>query len=234
MLEVKQIQVAYDEVPVLRDVSFNIKRGQVVCIIGSNGTGKSTILRTISGLLNPTQGSISFNGVPIQRQAPHVIAGMGVAHVPEGRRLFARLSVLKNLHLGAYTKKSAKDMENVLHWIYTIFPVLEERKHQKAGTLSGGEQQMLAIARGLMLQPKLLMLDEPSLGLMPKLVTKIFETIEEIKKQGLTILLVEQKMQEALELADYGYVIQSGKIVMEGVPRELTENELVKKTYLGM
>lgn len=234
MLEVKQIQAAYDEIPVLHDVSLSIKKGQVVSIIGSNGTGKSTILRTISGLLSPRQGSISLDGVPIERDSPHVIAARGVAHVPEGRKLFARLSVLQNLNLGAYTKKSTKDVENVLQWIYSIFPVLNERKHQKAGTLSGGEQQMLAIARGLMLQPKLLMLDEPSLGLMPKLVTKIFEIIEQIKKEGMTILLVEQKMQEALELADYGYVIQSGKIVLEGTPRELMGNDLVKKAYLGM
>ncbi len=234
MLEVKQIQAAYDEIPVLHDVSLSIKKGQVVSIIGSNGTGKSTILRTISGLLSPRQGSISLDGVPIERDSPHVIAARGVAHVPEGRKLFARLSVLQNLNLGAYTKKLTKDVENVLQWIYSIFPVLNERKHQKAGTLSGGEQQMLAIARGLMLQPKLLMLDEPSLGLMPKLVTKIFEIIEQIKKEGLTILLVEQKMQEALELADYGYVIQSGKIVLEGTPRELMGNDLVKKAYLGM
>jgi branched-chain amino acid transport system ATP-binding protein len=234
MLEIKEIKASYEEVPVLHGVTFEVKKGDVVSIIGSNGAGKSTILRTISGLMHPTEGSIQFDGKRIERKGAHEVAEMGIAHVPEGRRLFSRLSVLQNLYLGAYKKKSAIKREEILCKIFELFPILNERKHQKAGTLSGGEQQMVAIARGLMLQPKLLMLDEPSLGLMPKLVTKIFETIEQIKKEGLTILLVEQKMQEALELADYGYVIQSGKIVLAGKPNELMESDLVRKAYLGI
>lgn len=234
MLEIKEIKASYEEVPVLNGVTFEIKKGDVVSIIGSNGAGKSTILRTISGLMHPTEGTIQFDGKRIDRKGAHEIAEMGIAHVPEGRRLFSRLSVLQNLYLGAYKKKSAKMREETLGKMFDLFPILNERKHQKAGTLSGGEQQMVAIARGLMLQPKLLMLDEPSLGLMPKLVTKIFETIEQIKKEGLTILLVEQKMEEALELADYGYVIQSGKIVFSGKPNELIESDLVRRAYLGI
>lgn len=234
MLEVSKIQVSYDDVPILHDVSFGIQKGQVVSIIGSNGAGKSTILKAISGLLNLSEGSISLDGVRIDRQPPHRIANMGVAHVPEGRRLFSRLSVAQNLVLGAYTTKSPEKREETLHRIFHLFPVLKERKNQRAGTLSGGEQQMLAIGRGLMLQPKLLMLDEPSLGVMPKLVTRIFETIEQIKREGLTILLVEQKMEEALELADYAYVLQSGRIVLSGKPKQLMESDLVKRAYLGL
>jgi branched-chain amino acid transport system ATP-binding protein len=234
MLEVSNIQVSYDDVPILHEVSFRIHKGQVVSIIGSNGAGKSTILKSVSGLLSPSQGSISLDGVRIERQSPHVIAKMGVAHVPEGRRLFSRLTVLQNLILGAYTRRSTEEREETLNRIFHLFPVLEERKYQRAGTLSGGEQQMLAIGRGLMLQPKLLMLDEPSLGVMPKFVTRIFETIEQIRREGLTILLVEQKMEEALELADYGYVLQSGRIILSGKPKELTESDLVKKAYLGL
>lgn len=234
MLEVKEIKASYEEVPVLRRVTFQVKRGTVVSIIGSNGAGKSTILRTISGLLHPTEGNIQFDGTRIDRKPPHEIADMGIAHIPEGRRLFSRLSVIQNLYLGAYKRRSPKERQGMLDQIFELFPILSERKHQRAGTLSGGEQQMLAIARGLMLQPKLLMLDEPSLGLMPKLVSKIFETIERIKKEGLTILLVEQKMEEALELADFGYVIQSGQIVFAGKPDELMENDLVRRAYLGI
>jgi len=234
VLKVDKIKVCYDEVPALHEVSFEVEEGQIVAIIGSNGAGKTTILKTISGLLHPVSGSIEFEGVRIDRYPTHIVTGMGIAHVPEGRRIFSRMNVLENLYLGAYTRKSEEERKKALKHVFELFPILEERQTQRAGTLSGGEQQMLAIARGLMSRPKLLMLDEPSLGLMPMLVTKLFETIKRINEEGTTILLVEQNVREALELADRAYVLMTGNIVLEGTGKELLETDLVKKAYLGM
>ncbi|HDN79004.1 MAG TPA: ABC transporter ATP-binding protein [Chloroflexi bacterium] len=234
MLEVKNIKVCYDDVPALHDVSFEVREGEIVSIVGSNGAGKSTILKTISGLLHPVSGEIRFEGERIDRDPPYAIVAKGIAHVPEGRRIFSRMTVLENLLLGAYTRKSQEERAETLERIFELFPILKERRNQRAGTLSGGEQQMLAIARGLMSRPKLLMLDEPSLGLMPILVTKLFDTIRRINEEGITILLVEQNVREALELADRAYVLVTGNIVLEGTGRELLEAEMVKKAYLGM
>lgn len=234
MLNVNDIQVCYDEVPAIHNVSFHIKQGEIVSIIGANGAGKSTLLKAISGLLSPSRGTIEFLGRRIDHLPPHHIAGLGIAHVPEGRRLFQHLTVLSNLRLGAYTNKSQEKREETLKQIFELFPVLKERLNQKAGTLSGGEQQMLAIARGLMSRPSLLMLDEPSLGLMPKLVTLVFDTIKRIKEEGTTILLVEQNVREALELADRAYILQTGNIALEGTGKELLETDLVRKAYLGI
>jgi branched-chain amino acid transport system ATP-binding protein len=235
MLRVEHIKVSYDEVPALHEVSFKVEPGQIVSIVGANGAGKSTILRAISSTLHLDGGSILFENQRTDQIPPHRVVERGVAHVPEGRRLFARLTVNQNLTLGAYTKKSPDHREATLKTIFKLFPILQERQNQRAGTLSGGEQQMLAIARGLMSKPKLLMLDEPSMGIMPKLITEIFEMIQRLnKEEGITILLVEQNVQEALELADYAYVLQTGRIVMEGKPAELLQTDMIKKAYLGL
>jgi branched-chain amino acid transport system ATP-binding protein len=235
MLRVEHIKVSYDEVPALHEVSFKVEPGQIVSIVGANGAGKSTILRAISSTLHLDSGSILFENQRTDQIPPHRVVERGVAHVPEGRRLFARLTVNQNLTLGAYTKKSPDHREATLKTIFKLFPILQERQNQRAGTLSGGEQQMLAIARGLMSKPKLLMLDEPSMGIMPKLITEIFEMIQRLnKEEGITILLVEQNVQEALELADYAYVLQTGRIVMEGKPAELLQTDMIKKAYLGL
>ncbi|RJQ59987.1 MAG: ABC transporter ATP-binding protein [Desulfobacteraceae bacterium] len=234
MLKVDKIQASYDDVPALHDVSFEIQEGRIVSIVGSNGAGKSTILKSISGLVRIGSGAIEFNGMRLDRMPPHKVVECGIAHVPEGRRLFARLSVQKNLMLGAFTQKSQDIREKTLKRIFAFFPRLKERENQIAGTLSGGEQQMLAIARGLMLEPKLLMLDEPSLGIMPKLCSEIYEFIKEINREGLTVLLVEQNVQEALRLAHYGYVIQTGRVVAEGTGEKLLGSESVQKAFLGL
>jgi len=235
MLRVERIKVSYDEVPALHEVTFKVEPGQIVSIVGANGAGKSTILKAISSVLHLDEGSISFENQRIDQVPAHRLVDMGIAHVPEGRRLFARLSVQQNLTLGAYTKKSPEHREATLKNIFKLFPILENRKNQRAGTLSGGEQQMLAIARGLMSKPKLLMLDEPSMGIMPKLITEIFEMIQRVnKEEGITILLVEQNVQEALELAHYAYVLQTGRIVMEGKPADLLQTDMIKKAYLGL
>jgi len=234
MLEVSHIRVCYDQVPAIHDVSFRIEEGEIVSIIGANGAGKSTLLRTVSGLLHPTQGTIEFQDQKIDHLPSHNIVELGISHVPEGRRLFQYLTVRSNLRLGAYTQKSEETREETLQQIYEIFPVLKERMNQRGGTLSGGEQQMLAIARGLMSRPKLLMLDEPSLGLMPTLVTQVFDTIKRINAEGTTILLVEQNVREALELTHRAYVLQTGNMVLEGTGEELLESDLVRKAYLGI
>ena len=234
MLQVNKIQASYDDVPALHDISFQIKEGQIVSIIGSNGAGKSTILKSISSLVRVISGAIEFNGNRLDQMPANKVVEQGIAHVPEGRRLFARLSVRKNLMLGAFTQKSDTVRENVLERIFGFFPRLKERENQIAGTLSGGEQQMLAIARGLMLQPKLLMLDEPSLGIMPKLCDEIFDFIKEVNQEGMTVLLVEQNVQVALHLAHYGYVIQTGRVVSEGAGDKLLNSEIVQKAFLGL
>ncbi|KYO66539.1 ABC transporter ATP-binding protein [Thermovenabulum gondwanense] len=234
MLKVKNLNVGYDNVPVIFDVSFEVKEKELVSIVGSNGAGKTTILKTISGLLKPFSGEIEFMGKRIDRMPAHEIVKLGIAHVPEGRRVFGKLSVLDNLLLGAYTIPDSNLVKKTLNEVYEIFPRLKERENQKAETLSGGEQQMLAIARSLMSRPKILLVDEMSLGLMPLLVDKVLEILKEISRAGMTILLVEQKVQEALEMADRGYILQTGRIVAEGTGRELLESEMVKKAYMGM
>jgi branched-chain amino acid transport system ATP-binding protein len=234
VLRVNDVSVSYDGVPALRRVSFSVEQGQKVCIIGSNGAGKSTILRTISGLLHPIEGSIEFEGEPIHQLEPHAVVAKGIAHVPEGRRIFRRMSVLENLLLGAYTRKSQGLREQILQQIFEIFPILKERQTQQAGTLSGGEQQMLAIARGFMSCPKLLMLDEPSLGIMPILTDQLFEVIDRMNQEGVSILLVEQNVCRALELADKACVLQSGSIMLEGTGQELLNTDFVRRAYLGL
>ncbi|MHB0870549.1 MAG: ABC transporter ATP-binding protein [Chloroflexota bacterium] len=235
MLEVDNIRVGYDGVLALRGVSFRVEAGEIVSIVGSNGAGKTTVLKTISALLRPTAGTVSFQGTRIDTLSSHDVVRHGIAHVPEGRRLFARQTVMENLILGAYTRRSPAERAADLERVFDLFPVLRERRSQRAGTLSGGEQQMLAIGRGLMLRPRLLMLDEPSLGIAPKLVDKIFETVAELnKRDGITILLVEQNVREALELASRAYVLQTGSVVMEGTGAELLHSDTIQKAYLGI
>jgi branched-chain amino acid transport system ATP-binding protein len=233
MLSVENIKLGYNNIPVIHDVSFHVAKGEIVSLIGGNGNGKSTILKGLSGIMRPSSGRIVFNGEDIAATPAHKVVALGMSHVPEGRRLFPSLSVYKNLLLGAYLMSDKKIIEDRLEYVYSIFPILRDRGQQKANTLSGGEQQMVAIGRGLMSKPKLLMLDEPSWGIAPKLVEKIFEVIEEIRKDGVTILLVEQDVQEALDIADRAYVIQTGKVVLEGTGEELLSSELIQKSFLG-
>lgn len=234
MLKVKNLNTGYDNVPVIFDVSFEVNEGELVSVVGSNGAGKTTILRAISGLIRPFSGEIEFEGKRIDVMPAHEIVSLGIAHVPEGRHVFSKMSVRDNLLLGAYTIDSEAEIEKILKEVFEIFPRLKEREGQKAETLSGGEQQMLAIARGLMSRPKLLLVDEMSLGLMPILVDKVMEILKEISKRGITVLLVEQKVQEALEMADRAYVLQTGKIIGHGTGSELLTSDLVKKAYMGM
>ena len=232
MLEVDGVSVGYKDLTVIHEVSFRVASGEVVSLVGSNGAGKTTILRAIAGLLHPTRGQIRLRGEAIHRTPPYDIVRKRVAMVPEGRQLFGRLSVWDNLLLGAYTLDSKPEIEESLETVVSLFPVLKERRDQRAETLSGGEQQQLAIARGLMSRPELLLLDEPSLGIMPKLVTRLFETIAGLKGRA-TILLVEQNVFEALEISDRAYVLQSGRIVLEGTGAELVHSDLVREAYLG-
>lgn len=234
MLRVSEVWAGYEGSLALFGLSLGVAPGQVVALVGANGAGKSTTLRVISGLLRPEAGEVWFEGRRIDGLRPHEIAALGIAHVPEGRRIFGRLSVLDNLYLGAYLRRDGAERRKNLERVFGLFPVLYERRHQLAGTLSGGEQQMLAIGRGLMLTPKLLMLDEPSLGLSPKLVDRIFDAIAEIKRQGTTVLLVEQNLAETLELADYAYVLQTGRVTLEGPGPKLLESELIRSAYLGL
>ncbi len=234
MLEVRNLSVGYQELLAIQDVSFAVKEGEVVSLVGSNGAGKTTIMRTICGLLRPRTGEIVFNGEPIHVVPPYDIVRRRIALVPEGRQLFGRLSVLDNLMLGAYALDAKAEVRRLLEQVLAMFPVLAERRTQRAETLSGGEQQQLAIGRGLMSRPALLMLDEPSLGIMPKLVAEIFQTIHTISKQGVTVFLVEQNVYEALDISDRAYVLQTGRIVLEGTGKELLQSDLVRKAYLGM
>ena len=234
MLNVSGVSAGYGGVPALADVSLNIEQGEIVAIVGSNGTGKSTLARVISGLVKPTSGTITFDGRSIEKTPPHDIVKLGLVHVPEGRHVFGKLTVAENLMLGAYTVSREADIRARMESVFGLFPLLEERKNQKAGSLSGGQQQMLALGRGLMANPRLLILDEPSLGLMPKLVEELFESIRNVSSEGITILLIEQRVLEALELCNRGYVIQNGRIVLEGPGCELIESDMVRKAYLGM
>ncbi|WP_026328258.1 ABC transporter ATP-binding protein [Streptomyces sulphureus] len=233
LLEVENLRVAYGKIEAVKGISFTVEAGQVVTLIGTNGAGKTTTLRTLSGLLKPAGGSVSFDGQPLAGVGAHKIVAMGLAHSPEGRRIFPRLSIEENLRLGAFLRKDTEGIAEDIARYYELFPILGERRRQAAGTLSGGEQQMLAMARALMSRPKLLMLDEPSMGLSPIMMQKIMETIRELKAQGTTILLVEQNAQAALELADYGHVMEIGNVVLSGTGEELIHDESVRKAYLG-
>jgi len=234
LLKLENISAYYGDVQALRDVSLRIKEGQIVSIIGSNGAGKTTTLNTISGVLRCSYGTIEFLGRRIENLPSHQIVELGLVQIPEARLLFPFMTVLENLELGAYTPKARKGKEENLEVVFRLFPVLEERRIQLAGTLSGGEQQMLAIARGLMARPKLLMLDEPSLGLAPLLVTQVFGTVKEINAQGITVLLVEQNVFHSLCIADEAYVLENGSVVLEGDGKEILDNPHVKEAYLGI
>jgi len=233
LLEVEDLHVSYGAIRALHGISFHVDEGEIVTLIGANGAGKSTTLRTISGLLYPDKGKIVYDGVNLVGKEADIIVRMGVIHVPEGRRIFAPLTVRENLEMGAYTRRDRKEIEETMEWVFELFPRLKERAEQTGGTLSGGEQQMLAVARGLMAKPRLLLMDEPSMGLAPILVEEIFETIQEINQQGVTILLVEQNAHMALSVAHRGYVLETGMIQLEGTSHELRENPQVREAYLG-
>lgn len=234
MLEVKGIDVYYGKVQVLWDVSLKVEEGEIVALVGTNGAGKTTLLNTISGVILPRQGSVEFMGRRISGLPLHKIVEMGLSHIPEGGQVFGEMTVRENLDMGAYIAGCWKRRRESLEKVYSIFPKLKEREKQLASTLSGGERQMLAIARGLMSDPKLCMFDEPSFGLAPKLVADLFNVIESLKKHGITILLVEQNVRHALEMADRAYVVENGKIVLEGKGKDLLRNEHVRKAYLGL
>ena len=226
--------MAYDDLQALWGVSLRVGPGEIVTLIGPNGSGKSTLLRTITGLVRPRRGEVRFQGQPITRTRPHGIVELGIALVPEGRRLFSRMSLLENLELGAFTPAARARRNETLAWVYQIFPILRERRHQLAGSLSGGEQQMLAVARSLMARPRLLLLDEPSWGLAPKLVDQIFHVIAEINRTGVTILMVEQNVPAALGLAGRAYILETGRIVAEGPGADLLRRDHVRRSYLGL
>jgi branched-chain amino acid transport system ATP-binding protein len=234
MLAVKNVDVFYGDVQVLWDVSFEVKKGEIVALIGANGSGKTTSLATVSSLLKPRKGSVTYEGQPIHTRAAYDMVSLGIAHVPEARRLFPDMTVKENLLLGALTPDAKKSRPEMLEKVFTIFPRLKERQKQQAGTMSGGEQQMAAIARGLMSRPRLLMLDEPSLGLSPILVADIFRVIKEVHAAGVTVLLVEQNVFRTLEAADRAYVLGNGRIVLQGSGAELLANDHVRKAYLGL
>lgn len=233
MLEVKNLSVNYGAIEAVKDVSFEVNEGEVVTLIGANGAGKTSILRTISGLVRPSAGSISFLGNEIQKVPARKIVADGLSQVPEGRHVFAGLTVMENLEMGAFLRNNREENQAKLKKIFDRFPRLEERKNQDAATLSGGEQQMLAMGRALMSQPKLLLLDEPSMGLAPIFIQEIFDIIQDIQKQGTTVLLIEQNANKALAIADRGYVLETGKVVLSGTGKELLASDEVRKAYLG-
>lgn len=234
MLELKDVHTYYGNIHALKGISMTVNDGEIVTLIGSNGAGKSTTLRTIQGLTRPRSGTIVFDGTALEKVAPHKVAGLGVAQSPEGRMIFPRMTVLENLEMGAYARKDKTGFKDDLDHIFSLFPRLKERISQKSGTLSGGEQQMLAMGRALMARPKILLLDEPSMGLAPILVELIFDTIVAINKEGTTILLVEQNALMALSIANRGYVIQTGEIILSDSAASLKSNEMVQKAYLGI
>lgn len=233
MLEIKDLKVYYGMIQAIKGVSFEVNEGEVIALIGANGAGKTTILHTVTGLLEAKSGSVLFDGKNITKVPAHKIVSMGMAHVPEGRRVFANLTVLQNLRMGAYTRKDKDEIEETLKNVYQRFPRLEERQNQLAGTLSGGEQQMLAMGRALMSHPRIILMDEPSMGLSPIFVNEIFDIIQEVSASGTTVLLVEQNAKKALSISDRAYVLETGKIVLEGNADELLNNDSIKKAYLG-
>ncbi|HJB95709.1 MAG TPA: ABC transporter ATP-binding protein [Candidatus Mediterraneibacter intestinigallinarum] len=233
MLEVKDLEVYYGVIQAIKGISFEVNKGEVIALIGANGAGKTTTLHTVTGLISPKKGHVIFEGKDITKVPAHKIVSMGMAHVPEGRRVFAELSVYENLRMGAYTRKDKNEIEESLANVYKRFPRLEERKNQMAGTLSGGEQQMLAMGRALMSKPKIILMDEPSMGLSPILVNEIFDIIRAVSESGTTVLLVEQNAKKALAIADRAYVLETGKIVLEGNAKDLLEDDSIKKAYLG-
>ena len=234
MLEVRNINTFYGKAQALWDVSLRIDEQEIVALIGANGAGKTTLLNTISGLLRPASGSVEFLGQRIDGLAPHNIVGLGLSHVPEGRRLFADMTVRENLEMGAYTPQAWKQRGKTCEQVYKIFPMLKEREGQLARTLSGGEQQMLAMGRGLMSKPRLCMFDEPSFGLAPTLVLEVFQVIQALREQGVTVLLIEQNVRNTLEISDRAYVLENGRIALEGKSKELLKEELIRKAYLGL
>ena len=233
MLKIENLHVHYGGIHALKGIHMSVPEGKIVTLVGANGAGKSTTLRAITGLVKATEGKISFLNEDITQKKTTEIVRKGITLVPEGRRVFSNLTVLENLKLGAFTRKDKQGIEKDICWVFDLFPRLKEREWQLAGTLSGGEQQMLAIGRALMSRPKLLMMDEPSLGLAPIIVRDVFKIIKEIHKMGMTILLIEQNARAALQIADYGYVMETGSIVLEGAGQQLAENDLVRKAYLG-
>lgn len=233
MLKIENLVVTYGGIEALKGISLEVEEGKIVTLVGANGAGKSTMLRSIVGLVKPKNGSISYQSKNLLAEKRHNIVKNGITLVPEGRRIFPDLTVLENLKIGAYTRKDEKGIKDDIDWVYSLFPKLKEREWQLAGTLSGGEQQMLAVGRALMSRPKLLMMDEPSLGLAPLIIKDIFNIIQEINKQGVTILLIEQNAYAALKIADVGYVMETGQITMKGTGRELLANEEIRKAYLG-
>ncbi len=233
MLVLDNVHTYYGRIHALKGVSLSVERGEIVALIGGNGAGKTTTLLTISGLLRPKQGSITFEGQALTQHAPHQIVRLGVVHCPEGRQIFGRLSVLENLRLAAMHRRDGQAVRRDLERVYALFPVLAQRRNQAAGTLSGGEQQMLAIGRAIMSQPRLLLLDEPSLGLAPLIVESIFKVIATLRDEGVTILLVEQNAYQALQVADRAYVLETGRVILQGPARALAEDPAVKAAYLG-
>ena len=233
MLEVKNLSVSYGAIEAVKDISFTVNAGEIVSLIGANGAGKTTTLHTITGLVPAKSGSVMYNGVDLLKTHNNKIVTLGMAHIPEGRHVFTRMSVEENLEMGAFSLKDQSDLKKDLDMVYGLFPRLKERRNQKAGTLSCGEQQMLAMGRALMSHPKTILMDEPSMGLSPKLVKEIFSIIRKLHEQGITILLVEQNAKMALSIADRAYVLETGRITMEGDAKELLNNEQVRKAYLG-
>lgn len=233
MLKVTDLQVYYGVIQAIKGISFEVNEGEVIALIGANGAGKTTILHTITGLVEAKGGTVEFEGKNITKMPGHKIVTLGMAHVPEGRRVFSELTVLENLKMGAYIRKNKTEVEESLRMVYKRFPRLEERKNQLSGTLSGGEQQMLAMGRALMSKPKILLMDEPSMGLSPIMVNEIFSIIQEVSDSGTTVLLVEQNAKKALSIADRGYVLETGNIVLEGKASDLLNNDSIKKAYLG-
>ncbi|OGS23101.1 MAG: ABC transporter ATP-binding protein [Elusimicrobia bacterium RIFOXYA2_FULL_39_19] len=233
LLEIRDIYTYYDKIAALKGVSLNLQKGEIVAIIGANGAGKTTLINTISGLIHPAQGRILFENNVISGMPAYKIARKGIVQIPEGRKLFPKLTVLENMELGAFSQNNKKEINENIEKMYALFPILKQRSKQYAGTMSGGEQQMLALARGLMAKPKVLLIDEPSMGLAPVLVEKTFQIIKEINAQGIAILLVEQNAKKSLEIASRAYVIETGKIIMTDNAHKLLENDIIKKAYLG-
>lgn len=234
MLEVNNICTHYGKIQALWDVSFSVNEAEIFALVGANGAGKSTLLNTISGLVRPTSGSITFLGQRIDGLSPHVIVELGISHIPEGRKLFTDMSVRENLEMGAYPKRAWKQKDTTIQQVYKTFPILRERERQLATTLSGGEQQMLAMGRGLMSQPKICIIDEPSNGLAPRLVLEVFQIIKSLREQGITILLIEQNVKQTLEVADRACVLENGRLSLEGTCNELLRSDHIRKAYLGL